>query len=79
MTNSILQFDPEGIPVPYLMSGGTDNKALSELGIIGYGFSPLKLPPDLDFMALFHGVDERVPVEGLKFGVNVLESFLRNS
>jgi acetylornithine deacetylase/succinyl-diaminopimelate desuccinylase-like protein len=79
MTNSILQFDPEGIPVPYLMSGGTDNKALSELGIIGYGFSPLKLPPDLDFMALFHGVDEKVPVEGLKFGVNVLESFLRNS
>jgi len=61
------------------MSGGTDNKALSELGIIGYGFSPLQLPADLDFMALFHGVDERVPVEGLKFGVNVLESFLRSS
>jgi acetylornithine deacetylase/succinyl-diaminopimelate desuccinylase-like protein len=61
------------------MSGGTDNKALSELGIIGYGFSPLILPPELDFMALFHGVDERVPIEGLKFGVNVLESFLRNS
>jgi acetylornithine deacetylase/succinyl-diaminopimelate desuccinylase-like protein len=79
MTKSILEFDPEGIPVPYLMSGGTDNKALSELGIIGYGFSPLKLPADLDFMALFHGVDERVPVEGLKFGVNVLENFLRNS
>jgi len=79
MTRSILEFDPEGIPVPYLMSGGTDNKALSELGIIGYGFSPLKLPADLDFMALFHGVDERVPVEGLKFGVNVLENFLRNS
>ena len=79
MNNAILEFDPEGIPVPYLMSGGTDNKALSELGIIGYGFSPLKLPPDLDFMALFHGVDERVPVEGLKFGVDVLEEFLRNS
>jgi acetylornithine deacetylase/succinyl-diaminopimelate desuccinylase-like protein len=79
MNRAILEFDPEGIPVPYLMSGGTDNKALSELGIIGYGFSPLKLPPDLDFMALFHGVDERVPVEGLKFGVDVLEEFLRNS
>jgi len=79
MNRSILEFDPEGIPVPYLMSGGTDNKALSELGIIGYGFSPLILPPELDFMALFHGVDERVPIEGLKFGVNVLESFLRNS
>ena len=79
MNRSILTFDPEGIPVPYLMSGGTDNKALSELGIIGYGFSPLQLPADLDFMALFHGVDERVPVDGIKFGVNVLEEFLRNS
>jgi len=78
MNRAILEFDPEGIPVPYLMSGGTDNKALSELGIVGYGFSPLRLPPDLDFMALFHGVDERVPIEGLKFGVNVLENFLRN-
>ena len=79
MNRSILRFDPEGIPVPYLMSGGTDNKALSELGIVGYGFSPLRLPPDLDFMALFHGVDERVPIAGIKFGVNVLEDFLRNS
>jgi len=78
MNQSILRFDSEGIPVPYLMSGGTDNKALSELGIIGFGFSPLQLPPDLDFMALFHGVDERVPIEGIKFGVNVLEDFLRN-
>lgn len=79
MNRSILAFDPEGMPVPYLMSGGTDNKALSELGIIGYGFSPLQLPADLDFMALFHGVDERVPIDGIKFGVNVLEEFLRNS
>jgi acetylornithine deacetylase/succinyl-diaminopimelate desuccinylase-like protein len=78
MCNSILAFDPEGIPVPYLMSGGTDNKALSELGIIGYGFSPLKLPADLDFMALFHGVDERVPIDGLEFGVQVLSNFLEN-
>jgi len=78
MCNAILQFDPDGIPVPYLMSGGTDNKALSELGIIGYGFSPLKLPEDLDFMALFHGVDERVPISGLEFGVKVLENFLEN-
>jgi acetylornithine deacetylase/succinyl-diaminopimelate desuccinylase-like protein len=79
MIQSILAFDPEGIPVPYLMSGGTDNKALSDLGIVGFGFSPLKLPADLDFMALFHGVDERVPVDGLKFGADVLEDFLRNS
>ncbi|CAN2198254.1 ArgE Acetylornithine deacetylase/Succinyl-diaminopimelate desuccinylase and related deacylases [Candidatus Nanopelagicaceae bacterium] len=78
MCAAITRHDPEGIPVPYLMSGGTDNKALSELGIIGYGFSPLKLPADLDFMALFHGVDERVPITGLEFGVNVLADFLEN-
>jgi len=79
MCNAIIAFDPEGVPVPYLMSGGTDNKALSELGIVGYGFSPLQLPPDLDFMSLFHGVDERVPITGLIFGVQVLERFLKNS
>lgn len=79
MCSAIKKFDPEGIPVPYLMSGGTDNKALSELGIVGYGFSPLKLPADLDFMALFHGVDERVPIEGLCFGVNVLKEFMENA
>ena len=78
MNGSILAEDPEGIPVPYLMSGGTDNKALSDLGIIGYGFSPLRLPPELDFFALFHGVDERVPVEAVKFGVRVLGRFLEN-
>ncbi|CAN2199414.1 ArgE Acetylornithine deacetylase/Succinyl-diaminopimelate desuccinylase and related deacylases [Candidatus Nanopelagicaceae bacterium] len=79
MCNAIVKFDPEGIPVPYLMSGGTDNKALSELGIVGYGFSPLQLPADLDFMALFHGVDERVPISGLHFGVKVLKDFMENA
>ena len=77
MCAAIAEFDPEGIPVPYLMSGGTDNKALSDLGIVGYGFSPVRLPPELDFFALFHGVDERIPVDGLKFGVKVLNSFLQ--
>jgi len=77
MCAAIAEFDPEGIPVPYLMSGGTDNKALSDLGIVGYGFSPVKLPPELDFFALFHGVDERIPIDGLKFGVKVLNSFLQ--
>jgi acetylornithine deacetylase/succinyl-diaminopimelate desuccinylase-like protein len=76
MCRAIKAHDPEGIPVPYTMSGGTDNKALSELGIKGFGFSPLRLPADLDFMALFHGVDERVPITGIEFGVNVLADFL---
>ena len=63
-------------PVPYLMSGGTDAKHLVPLGIRCFGFSPLRLPPDLDFSAMFHGVDERVPIESLEFGVRVLDRFL---
>ena len=78
MSKAINVEDSAGIPVPYLMSGGTDNKALHDLGIVGYGFSPLRLPEDLDFFALFHGVDERVPIDGLKFGVRVLYEFLEN-
>jgi acetylornithine deacetylase/succinyl-diaminopimelate desuccinylase-like protein len=60
------------------MSGGTDAKSFSTLGIRCFGFSPLLLPPDLDFTSLFHGIDERVPVEGLQFGVRVLDRLLRN-
>lgn len=79
MIEAIKSEDPEGIPVPYLMSGGTDNKALAKLGLAGYGFSPLKLPPELDFLALFHGVDERVPVDSLTFGARSLQHFLANA
>ncbi|MDP9092713.1 MAG: M20/M25/M40 family metallo-hydrolase [Actinomycetota bacterium] len=78
MCEAIRAEDPQGHPVPYLMSGGTDAKAFSTLGIRCFGFSPLLLPSDLDFSALFHGIDERVPIEGLKFGVRVLERFLAN-
>ena len=78
MCKSLMKHDSDAIPVPYVMSGGTDNKALSVLGITGYGFSPLKLEKDFDFMAMFHGVDERVPIEGLTFGVLVLKDFLEN-
>jgi len=78
MSAAILSQDPEGIPVPYLMSGGTDNKALSDLGIVGYGFMPVRLPADLDFFALFHGVDEKIPVDGVKFGVRALVHFFEN-
>jgi acetylornithine deacetylase/succinyl-diaminopimelate desuccinylase-like protein len=68
--------DPGAHVLPYLMSGGTDAKSFSTLGIRCFGFSPLLLPADLDFMSLFHGIDERVPVDALKFGVRVLERFL---
>jgi acetylornithine deacetylase/succinyl-diaminopimelate desuccinylase-like protein len=68
--------DPEGRMVPYCLSGGTDAKSFSRLGIRCFGFTPLRLPPALDFAGMFHGVDERVPVDALKFGVRVLDNFL---
>ncbi|MEU7411883.1 M20/M25/M40 family metallo-hydrolase [Streptomyces sp. NPDC042638] len=79
MRAAVEAFAPDGHVVPYCMPGGTDAKQFSRLGITGYGFSPLKLPADLDYQALFHGVDERVPVAGLHFGVRVLDRFLRTA
>jgi acetylornithine deacetylase/succinyl-diaminopimelate desuccinylase-like protein len=77
MSAALLAEDPLAVPVPYTMSGGTDAKSLSRLGIRCFGFAPLQLPRDLDFTALFHGVDERVPIDALEFGVRVLDRFLR--
>ncbi len=68
--------DPEGRPVPYCLSGGTDAKHFARLGIRCFGFSPLQLPADLDFTGMFHGVDERVPLDGLRFGTRTLSRFL---
>ncbi|MEU6551984.1 M20/M25/M40 family metallo-hydrolase [Streptomyces sp. NPDC046915] len=79
MRAAVEEFAPDGHVVPYCMSGGTDAKQFSRLGITGYGFAPLKLPEGLDYQALFHGVDERVPVEALHFGVRVLDRFLRSA
>ncbi|MEV0636606.1 M20/M25/M40 family metallo-hydrolase [Streptomyces sp. NPDC050619] len=79
MRAAVEEFAPEGHVVPYCMSGGTDAKQFSRLGITGYGFAPLKLPQSFDYQALFHGVDERVPVEALHFGVRVLDRFLRSA
>jgi acetylornithine deacetylase/succinyl-diaminopimelate desuccinylase-like protein len=76
MCAALLEHDPGARIAPYVMSGGTDAKSWSRLGIPGYGFSPLRLPHDLDFTALFHGVDERVPVDALEFGARVLDRFL---
>ena len=64
MKAALLAEDPGAEVLPYCLSGGTDNKALSTLGITGYGFAPLQLPADLDFAPMFHGIDERVPVVG---------------
>jgi acetylornithine deacetylase/succinyl-diaminopimelate desuccinylase-like protein len=79
MRAAVEEFAPEGHVVPYCMSGGTDAKEFSRLGITGYGFTPLRLPEGYDYQAMFHGVDERVPVEALHFGVRVLDRFLRTA
>ncbi|MEV4094281.1 M20/M25/M40 family metallo-hydrolase [Streptosporangium saharense] len=76
MADALVAEDPGALAVPYTLSGGTDLKAFSTLGMRGFGFAPLKLPADLDFSGMFHGVDERVPVDSLKFGVRVLDRFL---
>lgn len=76
MVASLKAEDPGARPVPYALSGGTDAKSFSRLGIRGFGFAPLRLPKDLDFSGMFHGVDERVPLESLQFGVRVLDRFL---
>ncbi|MCE3034426.1 MULTISPECIES: M20/M25/M40 family metallo-hydrolase [Streptomyces] len=76
MQSALLAEDPIAKAVPYMLSGGTDAKSFDDLGIRGFGFAPLKLPPELDFAGMFHGVDERVPVDGLQFGVRVLDRFI---
>jgi acetylornithine deacetylase/succinyl-diaminopimelate desuccinylase-like protein len=76
MTSALLAQDPDAKVIPYCLSAGTDAKSFSRLGMRCFGFTPLRLPSDMDFSGMFHGVDERVPVDGLRFGVRVLDSFL---
>ena len=76
MAAALLAEDPGGTVVPYCMSGGTDAKQFSRLGIAGYGFTPLRLPEGFDYYEMFHGVNERVPVAALEFSVRVVTRFL---
>jgi acetylornithine deacetylase/succinyl-diaminopimelate desuccinylase-like protein len=76
---AVEHFEPTARVVPFCMSGGTDAKYFARLGITGYGFSPVRLPDGLDYGAMFHGVDERVPVEALHFGVRVLDHYLQSA
>ena len=76
MRSSLRAEDPAARTIPYMLAAGTDAKSFHDLGIRCFGFAPLKLPPELDFAGMFHGVDERVPVDALQFGVRVLDRFL---
>jgi acetylornithine deacetylase/succinyl-diaminopimelate desuccinylase-like protein len=76
MTGALAAEDLGARVIPYCLSAGTDAKSFSRLGMRCFGFTPLRLPPGVDFSGMFHGVDERVPVAGLQFGVRVLDRFL---
>jgi acetylornithine deacetylase/succinyl-diaminopimelate desuccinylase-like protein len=77
MISALEKEDPLAKVVPYMLSGGTDAKALSKFDIKAYGFTPLMLPNDLDFTSLFHGHDERIPISSLKFGARTMYRFLK--
>lgn len=77
MKRAIQAEDPGAHVLPYCLSGGTDNKHLSRLDIDGYGFVPLRLPAGLDFASMFHGVDERVPVDSLRFGTRAIQRLIQ--
>ena len=72
MRTAILAADPEAMAAPMMITPGTDAKALATIGIPTYGFAPLQLGPDVPFLSLFHGHDERVPISALRFGLPVL-------
>lgn len=77
MAEAVRVEDPGARTVPYMLSGGTDAKSLSRLGIRCFGFVPLQLPADLDFPSLFHGVDERIPLSALVTGERILDRFIQ--
>ncbi|AVZ39711.1 MULTISPECIES: M20/M25/M40 family metallo-hydrolase [unclassified Dietzia] len=76
---AVLASDPGALVVPYLLPASTDNKHLAPLGIHGYGFVPLRVPDEFDVFGHFHAVDERVPVDALHFGADVLARVLRSA
>ena len=76
--STLARHDPEGVPVPYMIPGFTDSFAYARLGAICYGFSPVRLGPELDFTGMYHGHDERIPVAGFKWGLNVLYEAVRD-
>jgi acetylornithine deacetylase/succinyl-diaminopimelate desuccinylase-like protein len=64
--------DPAGRPIPYVLSGVTDARYFCQLGIQTYGFTPLRLPEDFNFVRTVHAADERVPAAALEFGAEAL-------
>jgi len=76
LADLLREADPEARPVPFVLLGGTDGRFFSRIGIQTYGWLPLVLPADFDFLSTVHGPDERVPVAGLEFGARALRRLL---
>jgi acetylornithine deacetylase/succinyl-diaminopimelate desuccinylase-like protein len=77
LVSTLVEHDPEAIPLPAMVPFATDAKHTQRLGVSTYGFSPLMLDPDERFLELFHGVDERVSVAALRWGLPVLYDVVR--
>jgi acetylornithine deacetylase/succinyl-diaminopimelate desuccinylase-like protein len=69
--------DPTGAPAPLLLSGVTDGRFFSKLGIQTYGFTPMQLPEDFNFSSVIHCADERIPAAALEFGTSAVYQALR--
>ncbi len=78
LSNLLETADPGSKAIPYMVAGGTDAKWFHHLGIDTYGFTPMRLPPSLNFMALFHGPDERIPIDALNFGTALMHQAVNN-
>lgn len=74
---TLIDHDPEAVPLPVMAPFATDAKHTSPLGVPTYGFSPLRLEPDERFLERFHGTDERVSLDALRFGLPVLYDVVR--
>lgn len=77
LVSTIVEHDPDAIPLPAMVPFATDAKQTQRLGVPTYGFSPLRLDPDERFLELFHGVDERVSTDALRWGLPVLYDVVR--
>ncbi len=69
--------DPEGVPVPLVLTTPTDARTFARLGIQTYGFQPMNLPPEINIATLSHGANERIPVEALEFGTSAIYKALQ--
>lgn len=72
LQDTLKSLDPTGHPVPLVLSGVTDARFFTRLGIQTYGFTPIKLPDDFNFIRTIHAADERLPVDALDFGVEAI-------